>query len=149
MYSMSQLQGLSHRWASLFGMPNIDAEYTDYESGEYRLLDGARCLICGRPATNVHHVVPRSVRRDFVLGDTMLRSPLIALCGSGTTGCHNDFHGGARYELRWEWFSESDEDRWWDGSLLRDLRPNDDALFELGEYALRDRIGGIEYTIGV
>lgn len=38
------------------------------------------CAICGRYATNYHHIVPRSVGGK--------NGPVVRLCGSGTTGCH-------------------------------------------------------------
>ena len=38
------------------------------------------CVVCGRLATNRHHVVPRSLGGHD--------GPTVALCGSGTTGCH-------------------------------------------------------------
>jgi hypothetical protein len=134
------IYGLSNTWGHLFGLPHIGAEYTDYGSGAYRLLDGERCVACQRQATNVHHVVPKSVAKVAFIGDAMLRSPLFALCGSGTTGCHGGFHGGARYKARWEWDSPEYEERWWDGLLLDRLGPHSDELFGYGEYVVDDRV---------
>ena len=52
-------------------------------AGRYELT-AERCGICGRQATNCHHLVPRRCG-DFALvtprGTWRLRSPLIALCG--------------------------------------------------------------------
>lgn len=144
MPTASQLQGLSYDWAHLFGMPNIGAEYDDYEAGTYRLLDGEPCAMCPGLATNVHHLVPRSVRKTFFLGGTMLRSPLFALCGSGTTGCHDGFHGGARYKARWVWDDPATEGRWWSGELLGLYGPHSDGLFGLGEYVVTDRLADTE-----
>lgn len=46
-------------------------------------LEGWLCRICfERPADGLHHVVPRSLGGDDVAAN------LVALCGSGTTGCH-------------------------------------------------------------
>ena len=60
------------------------------------------CIVCGRPHPNLHHMPPiGSGRRDAWEG------ALLALCGSGTTGCHGAFHAGI-LELRfmdgmWMW----------------------------------------------
>ena len=54
-----------------------------------------------------HHVAHRSLGLEFELvtpnGTWSLRSPLFALCGSGTTGCHGQFHGGAGLRAEWRW----------------------------------------------
>lgn len=42
------------------------------------------CVVCGRPAATGHHVLPRGRGGDDVAEN------LVALCGSGTTGCHGD-----------------------------------------------------------
>ena len=44
--------------------------------------DGYRCRRCRQPAESIHHRLPRSRGGD----DSPLN--LVALCGSGTTGCH-------------------------------------------------------------
>lgn len=43
---------------------------------------GGRCERCGAPEYTVHH------RRKRSQGGTWCPSNLLALCGSGTTGCH-------------------------------------------------------------
>lgn len=40
------------------------------------------CVICGSVHFSIHHVLKRSQGGDDV------RANLVALCGSGTTGCH-------------------------------------------------------------
>lgn len=40
------------------------------------------CVLCGDPAQSLHHVIPKSASGDDV------EANLVALCGSGTTGCH-------------------------------------------------------------
>lgn len=60
------------------------------------------CIVCGRPHPNLHHMPPiGSGRRSEWKG------ALLALCGSGTTGCHGAFHAGElelRYmDGRWHW----------------------------------------------
>lgn len=45
------------------------------------------CPFCGRPASNRHHVVPRSAGGTF--------GPTVCVCGNGnTSGCHRKFHDG-------------------------------------------------------
>ena len=129
---MALLGGLSYDKAHLFGLPHLGCRYT--HGDRYELLDGEPCVVCGRPARNCHHVVPRSVRKVFRLGAYELRSPLFALCGSGTTGCHDGFHGGRRYVARWEW--DVDESLWWDGTLLDRHGPHSDELFGYGRYVI-------------
>ena len=91
---------------------------------------------------------------DFALvtprGTWRLRSPLIALCGSGTTGCHDGFHGGARYRPEWVWDEPEFEEAWWDGTLLCEHEPHDPALYGYGHWAIADTKTGrtIEITEG-
>lgn len=133
---MSLLRGLSVETAQKFGMPSVGCEYTGSGAHRYRLLDGALCAVCGRPATNCHHephlgMGGRNAR--FELHGVELRPALIALCGSGTTGCHGAIHAG-RFSLRWEWADPEDEDRWWAGELL--ALAESAELFELGGWAI-------------
>lgn len=52
------------------------------------------CAVCGAPATDQHHVVPRSRGGHH--------GPTIALCGFGNTGgCHGAAHAH-RLHFRWE-----------------------------------------------
>ena len=54
-----------------------------------RLL-GADCAVCGKPATNEHHILygrQYGARLDVAANR-------MALCGSGTTGCHGAYHLG-------------------------------------------------------
>lgn len=145
--------GLSYEKASLYGLPHIGARYR--RSGCKWKRNGARsyertqewCCICGRPATNCHHVVPISYGEVFELstpnGDWALRSPLFALCGSGTTGCHNGFHGGAWLKARWVWDSPEYEREWWDGVLLARYAPHHPALYCYGQWVIENRKSGI------
>ena len=60
--------------------------------------DGA-CAVCGRPATDLHHVVPK--RMGGMSGEVERRVPLIALCGSGNlSGCHGMAHS---HHLHFAW----------------------------------------------
>lgn len=148
-----QLNSLSYDKASLFGLPHIGAEYKGMSKAYRRVAE--YCPICGRRATTCHHVVPRSVRDTFRLyvnkerltADGIrpdrdhfdLRSPLFALCGSGTSGCHNGFHGGARYVARWEWEEQRYFNQWWDGLLLTLYAPHSPILYDFGWWEITDR----------
>lgn len=149
MLASAQLRGLSYEKASLYGLPHIGARYTkDGTSPSYERLSET-CSVCGSPATNCHHVVPRSAGKVFNLetprGTFALRSPLFALCGSGTTGCHNDFHGGAKLKARWVWDSQSFEDAWWNGELLSRFGAHSPELFRYGCWEVEDKRRGITW----
>ena len=136
------LMGLSYDKAHLMGLPNVGCEYLSYCAGTYRVLEGERCLLCGAyHPLNAHHVVPKSVCGTFYLKGHMLRSPLFALCGSGTQGCHDGFHGGSRYKVSWLWDTQEDEDMWWSGRTLEEMgyEPHDDRLFRHGKYVIHDK----------
>ncbi len=45
------------------------------------------CAACGAPATNPHHIIPRSEGGDDLL------SNLVGICGNGTMRCHGAMHG--------------------------------------------------------
>ena len=67
-------------------------------------------------------------------------SPLFALCGSGTTGCHGKFHdGGLRAE--WVWRTGAAEEAWWSGTMLREYPPHSPDLYMFGYWAITDRYG--------
>lgn len=142
------LNGLSVERASLYGMPHLGAYYVS-GSKYARLYD--TCVICGKRANNCHHIVPLSSGKLFQLktdsGVHKLRSPLILLCGSGSTGCHNEFHGGGRYRLTWEWSSDEFEDMWWSGELLEKHGAHSDSLFKYGGYVLHDKITKKDFSI--
>lgn len=57
-----------------------------------------RCAVCGRYASNLHHVVQKGM--GGVSRDVERRIPKVALCGSGTTGCHGLVHE-RRLHLNW------------------------------------------------
>ena len=142
--SMAQLHGLSRDKAELYGLPHLGARYVT-ASGRYEAT-AERCVVCGRRATNCHHVVPRSVgmtfQREVPAGRLMLRSPLFALCGSGTTGCHGAFHSG-RLKARWVWDSEEAEEAWWSGDILSRHHAHDPAIFAYGHWEIDDTRAGL------
>ena len=133
MLTMQQLRGLSYEKASLYGLPHLGVEYT---KGGHRLTVDS-CIICGKPATNAHHVIPiRSGKTFHHPAGFELKSPLFALCGSGTTGCHNAFHGGAKYRARWVWDDELWERLWWNGKLLNEYGEHSPELFKIGAWII-------------
>lgn len=58
-----------------------------------------RCFICGRRATNKHHMVRRNAGELYENG-RKLKKPVITLCGSGCTGCHGKAHEN-KLHFRW------------------------------------------------
>lgn len=145
-----QLGGLSIDKAECFGKPHWMAEYdsanpTKASISNYRMQDGAFCMICGRAATNVHHVPARRhglFTLDTPKGSHVLRPALIALCGSGTTGCHGKVHSG-EYGIEWSWDLEGFRNGWWDGSILECIDPHDLDLYEIGYWRVIKRAQGV------
>lgn len=139
MIQMYQLRGLSIERAELYGKPHVGAHYT---KGTRYERTQARCCVCGGNATNCHHVIPRGRGQEFALqtpnGLWLLKSPLFAVCGSGTTGCHNGFHGGAFLKAKWVWKSPVYQDAWWSGELLEVYEPHSPDLYEYGHWAIKD-----------
>lgn len=131
---MSRLRGLPVDRAELYGKPHagIDDETP-------------LCAVCGRLATNRHHAAHRKWGRTFELaterGMWRLESALIALCGTGTTGCHGAMHGGARLSVRWVWDTEEAARAWWSGELLARYAPHDPALYGFGGWEFADAAG--------
>lgn len=147
----SQLQGLSLEIAECFGKPHIGAFYKGQNVKSHSLEDGSCCSVCYRPATNVHHVVPLGKAKSFTLqslyGTWELNTALFALCGSGTTGCHNDFHGGARYKARWVWNNDENMRSWWSGQLLHLYGPHSEELFMYGHWEIDDLKTGKSFQV--
>ena len=117
------LRGMPYNYAVMMGMPDVISHY---------------CHVCGKQRTNDHHMVPKGRGNKFLtLHDVKLESPLLSLCGNGTTGCHGLFHSPRLYVIVWHWFDETVERQWWEGDLFRDgLKPKDPILHAFGEYVL-------------
>lgn len=102
----TEVDGLSAEELNGIGKPCVGARYTSYRGDGHELLDGAVCAVCGKPATNAHHVPAKGMgggRRLVRVGGVPMRPALIALCGSGTTGCHGLAHQRRiRFEWRWD-----------------------------------------------
>lgn len=72
------------------------------------------CVVCGRPATNMHHVIPNDRRH----------SPALSLCGMGNaSGCHGAAHAHRlhfRFTDRWEYMWTDEPMNELDASEIRD-----------------------------
>ena len=146
-----QLRGLSYEAAGKFGMPHLGAHYRcDSPHANVLDCDMQPCAVCGRPAANSHHEPPIGMggrNAVFTLsterGAFFLKPALIAVCGSGTSGCHHEFHGGARYSIRWAWHSDAAAERWWSGwYLTRGYVPHDPRLYRHGHWEITDKQTG-------
>lgn len=139
------LKGRTAEAFALLGKPCVGARYLG--SGDrHELLDGAACVVCGRPATEAHHCPPKGMgggrfRLSTPKGDFTLRAPLLAVCGCGNaTGCHGLFHAGMA-RASWEWDSPEFERLWLDGTLLEGREPNEVGLFAFGRYVIDSPYG--------
>ena len=144
-----QLRGLDSRNAELLGKPSLGAHYEREDYTSHKLDEGAQCVVCGRPATDAHHVVHRKTARGWTmntpLGKFVLLSPLFALCRE----CHDGFHGGARFKIEWEWKSEAYMDEWWQGHTLAHVcNQGSNFLLQEGEYLLTDKKTGEVRKLG-
>lgn len=77
-------------------------------------IEGRCCPFCGKPATNRHHIVPRSAGGHH--------GPTVTVCGMGNaSGCHGLLHGG-RLHLR------PSGDGWWEWLLTEEACKHEAAL---------------------
>lgn len=143
--TMDKLRGLTFEQAECFGKPHIGASYAKRDVRSNRLDSFATCAVCGGEAMSSHHEPPLGMggrNRQFLLstpaGDFTLRPALIALCGSGTTGCHGDRHNSLRVlRFRWVWDRGYYQEQWWNGYLLtHGYEPHDPGLYEFGYWQL-------------
>lgn len=137
-----QYSGLSLEVAECYGKPHIGAYYRSDNVKSHTRCEAACCACCGRPATNVHHCPPLSCGRSFLLctplGRFVLKPALFALCGSGTQGCHNGFHGGARFCAHWIWECDAYAKQWWNGYILAHFLPHSPELYRFGYWEISD-----------
>lgn len=133
----NKLQGLSLEVAECYGKPHIGAWYVAKNDNinSYRFDHSASCPICGKPVTNAHHCPPKRKGLLFLNGHT-LKPSLIALCGSGTTGCHGMLHNG-KIKINWKWFNDEYARMWWDGELLEKYEPHSEELYQFGEWEIK------------
>lgn len=137
--------GINRQRLELMGKPHIGAHYEREDYRTNKLDDGARCAFCGRPATDSHHVVPRSTVHaytvDTPLGRFVTMSPLFALCRE----CHDDIHSRRRYAIEWVWEAEQYREEWENGHTLAHICPPASSfLFQQGHYLLTDNFTGTE-----
>lgn len=144
------LHGVPLAVAECYGKPHIGARYRvkgfDYgrkaalrAAHSHELIEGARCACCGRIATNAHHYPPLGTAITFEHpSGEVLRPSLIAVCGSGTTGCHNGWHGGARFRALWRWDSDEFARAWWEGDLLEAEGAHSPSLYSFGCWEFYD-----------
>lgn len=141
----SVLNGISYEKAVNYGMPNIMAHYETSYVNSHKLDEGARCVLCGKPATNAHHEPQKGTTSAWTMktlyGSFSLRPSLIALCGSGTTGCHGKRHNG-RVSFQWIWDDEAMEALWFNGFLLsKGVKPHSQELLEWGHWEVFEKEG--------
>ena len=146
--TMEQLNGLDSRSAELMGKPSLGCHYEREDYRSHKLNEGARCVVCGRKATEAHHVVPRGHARGFTVntpfGKFVVLTPLFALCRE----CHDGFHGGARYQVKWAWKAPRYQEEWWAGHTLAHIcTPGSEFMHQEGYYVLTDKKTGIERDI--
>lgn len=128
------LRGLSIDKARCYGMPHFMAYYASKSVASNRLEYNARCIVCGRRATNSHHHPPRGTAAKFTLYGQELKPALLAVCGSGTTGCHGLIHSG-KVKIRWTWDSHEAEKAWFSGRYFAEgVNPHDEILYKLGHW---------------
>ena len=64
------------------------------------VTDTPYCVVCGKPATNAHHVIPKGM--GGVSKEMEARIPKLKLCGNGNlNGCHGLAHQGLLH-INWE-----------------------------------------------
>lgn len=132
--SAAVLHGFTREDAECFGKPHFGAKYQGVSPTSltnYTRVDLC-CAICHREAISTHHQ-PR--REHFTLstplGTWTLRPALIALCGTGTFGCHGKVEHN-EMKIRWRWDTEEAAERWWSGELLTIMEPHSPKLYDHG-----------------
>ena len=144
-----KLCGLPYDVAECYGKPHIMAFYSGGSVYTHKRERDAVCAICRQRVGSVHHNPPLSKGRMFLLrtkwGQFALKPALFALCGTGTTGCHNGFHGGARYKATWEWDSDEYAEMWWEGELLKEYQPHSRELYQFGCWVIHDARTGKDF----
>jgi len=104
-----------------------------------KLHHGALCCICGRVATNAHHLIPKGMGGGstsvLTPSGQRLYSPLIAVCGIGnTSGCHKRFHGANPPKVRWEWKDSYAQRLFENGDIWFYFKSNAPELNAFGEW---------------
>ena len=131
----------------LYGLPHIHCHYEGKGVNTHKLDEDAACICCGRIATNAHHYPPKGTAPVRHRHGYELRPALFAVCGSGTTGCHNGWHGGAQYTAEWIWDSPEDALRWEDGTYLEQCGPHNPQLYLHGYWVITDKKQGFSWEV--
>ena len=156
-YTREQLCGIAYPLAECYGKPHYMAHYlgknpTLASVDKYELDDDAVCICCGARATNSHHSPPKGIRRVFNLrtdrGSFLLRPSLLAVCGSGTTGCHGKFHSGL-LKVQWIWDEEGFLNGWWSGSIPESYEIHSSDLYTCGFWRITDSAGDVVREVRV
>ena len=134
--------GLPYTVAEMYGKPHIGCEYFGSSVNSHHLLEDAMCVCCGKLATNAHHFPPKGTCPTFTFRGRKLKPALFALCGSGTTGCHGQWHSPRRYTALWKWDSEKYAKAWWEGDLLGEYEPHAPQLYLFGCWEVYDLLDG-------
>ena len=131
-----------------YGMPHIGCRYTRDDVSATAFDDSfVPCAVCGAKATNRHHEPPRGLhsatdedgtKRPGALlmltdwGRFILKPALIALCGSGTQGCHGRRHN-REIGIEWTFDTPEYEEQWASGYLLaHGWLPHTERLYGIG-----------------
>ena len=130
------LRGTPYQVAECYGKPHIRCHYTGNGVNSHKLDEGALCAICGTKATNAHHWPPKGRCQTFTLNGVTMKPALIALCGSGTVGCHGEWHAG-RFRALWKWDCDDAAREWWEGGFCG-LAPHDPHIYRFGCWELYD-----------
>ena len=131
-------RGMPIAVAELYGKPHVGCSYAGKTVNTHRLDEDALCVCCGKLATNAHHYPPRGTSPYFKFKGLELKPALFALCGSGTTGCHGQWHSPRRFTALWKWDSEDYMRAWWEGDLLGEYAPHAPGLYLFGRWELYD-----------
>lgn len=141
-WTSEKLGTLTVEKARMFGMPHVGAKYTSKTGDHYRMLEGARCMVCGQPAAHVHHEPNKGMggHATLELAGHGLRPALFALCQK----CHDQrhfAHNGDRLSIRWRWAFEPTsheyEKLWVEGGFFESgFMPHDERLFWYGWYEI-------------
>jgi len=134
-------RGRSKEEAERYGKPCIGAHYNGRGVHDYRKDVGAKCAVCGAPATDVHHWPPigKSYHGEWCLrtpkGWHVLMPSLFALCRH----CHRLFHD-MTLQADWVWDTKEAERDYWSGKLTsqRKYMPHSPYLYELGHWEFKD-----------
>ena len=132
--------GVPYPVAEAYGKPHFLCTYTGKSVNATKMFDGATCMCCGKLATNAHHWPPKGTAPTFTWHQDgrKLRPALFAVCGTGTMGCHDGWHGGARFRALWRWDSDEYARDWWEGDMLEKLGEHSNALYRYGCWELYD-----------